>query len=540
MTYAQHNAFTGKRSATFSNARMGCDADGKITGFEFDIAYDHGAYSEMADVLASKGIRFAGYSYNIPHVRAMARAGCSNQTYGAPYRSFGNSQALTLSESIVDMLARKAGIDPFEFRWRNIARPGDLNINSYPFKEYAYEAIMEQMRPHYEAAVARAKAEDTPRSAAASASRSAATTSPVCRATAPRSPWSSMRTAASPPGTAGRTRDRAPMWARWCSRTRRSGSSASTTRTSRSSAATPPPARSRGPRARTARTTWRAMRRRTPPRSCSTPMRRQDGTLRRYDEMVAEGIPTKYSGFFDTTPMCIDLDPNTGVGDPTPEHNYAMFLVEVEVDAATGATTVLAERMVYDIGAVGSVQAVDGQAYGSLTHSTGWALKDQYIDNKQYSNIVKCGFMYADELPDDIVVESVENPIPRQTAAHGSVGCCEVFQSAMQSAILNGIDDAVGVASTTSPRRRRRSRRAWRRRPVARRPCPRSTSSGRTSSRSSTISPSTRSQREDRPPRDDGRSTAGPDCGRVGQRERRQVPPPARAAAPASTRARSE
>ena len=122
-----------------------------------------------------------------------------------------------------------------------------------------------------------------------------------------------------------------------------------------------------------------------------------------------------------------------------------MFLAEVEVDAATGKTTVLSERMVYDIGAVGSVQAVDGQAYGSLTHSTGWALKDQYIDNKQYSNIVKCGFMYADEIPDDMVVESVENPIPRQTAAYGSVGCCEVFQSAMQSAILNGIDDAVGV-----------------------------------------------------------------------------------------------
>ena len=184
-------------------------------------------------------------------------------------------------------------------------------------------------------------------------------------------------------------------------------------------------------------------------------MRKPDGTMRTYDEMVEEGIETKYSGFFDTTPMCIDLDPNTGHGDPTPEHNYAMFLAEVEVDAATGKTTVLSERMVYDIGAVGSVQAVDGQAYGSLAHSTGWALKDQYIDNKQYSNIVKCGFMYADEIPDDVVVESVENPIPRQTAAFGSVGCCEVFQSAMQSAILNGIDDAVGARHLRPPRHAR-------------------------------------------------------------------------------------
>jgi aldehyde oxidoreductase len=157
MSYAEHNAFTGKRAASYSNARLGCDKNGKITGFEFDFAYDHGAYSELGDVLTSKAIRFAGYGYNIPNVRALARCGASNQSYGAPYRSFGNSQALTMSESLMDMLAEKAGIDPFEFRWINLAKEGDTNINSYPYKEYAYQAIMEKMRPYYEAAVERAK-----------------------------------------------------------------------------------------------------------------------------------------------------------------------------------------------------------------------------------------------------------------------------------------------------------------------------------------------------------------------------------------------
>ena len=445
MTYAQHNAFTGKRSATFSNARMGCDADGKITGFEFDIAYDHGAYSEMADVLASKGIRFSGYSYNIPHVRAMARAGTSNQTYGAPYRSFGNSQALTMSESIVDMLARKAGIDPFEFRWRNIARPGDLNINSYPFKEYAYEAIMEQMKPHYEAAVARAKAADTP-----AKRRGVGIAIGGYNVTGLPSDMAEVAIELNADGTV-------TAWNGW--EDQGQGADVGTLvithealrelnldyrdiKIVRCDTATCPitgPAGANRSHYMAANATKDAA------KKMLDAMRKADGTLRTYDEMVAEGIETKYTGFFDTTPMCIDLDPNTGHGDPTPEHNYAMFLAEVEVDAGSGATTVLAERMVYDIGAVGSVQAVDGQAYGSLTHSTGWALKDQYIDDKRYGNIVKCGFMYADELPDDMVVESVENPIPRQTAANGSVGCCEVFQSAMQSAILNGIDDAVGV-----------------------------------------------------------------------------------------------
>ena len=46
------------------------------------------------------------------------------------------------------MLAEKAGIDPFEFRYRNIAREGDTNINSYPFRQYPMQKMMDIMRPH--------------------------------------------------------------------------------------------------------------------------------------------------------------------------------------------------------------------------------------------------------------------------------------------------------------------------------------------------------------------------------------------------------
>jgi len=76
-----------------------------LAGFEVDFVYDHGAYSEMADILASKAIRFAGFGYNIPSVRALARVGFSNQTYGTAYRSYGNSQAYAMSENLVDILA---------------------------------------------------------------------------------------------------------------------------------------------------------------------------------------------------------------------------------------------------------------------------------------------------------------------------------------------------------------------------------------------------------------------------------------------------
>ena len=66
-----------------------------------------------------------------------------------------------MGEALVDMLAEEAGIDPFEFRWRNIAREGDTNINSYPFRQYPMEEMMKIMKPLYEKALLKAKAKSS-------------------------------------------------------------------------------------------------------------------------------------------------------------------------------------------------------------------------------------------------------------------------------------------------------------------------------------------------------------------------------------------
>ncbi|NTV90189.1 MAG: molybdopterin-dependent oxidoreductase, partial [Clostridiales bacterium] len=443
MSYAEHNAFTGKRAASYSNARLGCDKDGKITGFEFDFAYDHCAYSELGDVLASKAIRFAGFSYKIPNVRALARLGASNQTYGTAYRSFGNSQAFTMSEQMVDMLAEKAGIDPFEFRMRNIARPGDTNINSTLFKEYPYEALMEKLRPHYNEAVAKAKAESTPER-----KRGVGLAIGGYNVTGNPNDHAEVALELNADGTVTHLNG-------W--EDQGQGSDVGTLvhthealkelnldykqiKLIQNDTAKCPitgPAGANRSHYMAGNATMDAA------KKLLDAMRKPDGTFRSYAEMVAEGIPTKYTGVFDTAAITSDLDPNTGIGDPTPEYNYALFLSEVEVEVATGKTRVLAMKMIYDIGAVGSVQAVEGQAYGSMTHSIGFALSENYIDNKNYNSLVRCGFLFADDIPDDMYIESV--PTPRKTAAHGSVGCCEGFQSAGHAAVLNAINNAVGA-----------------------------------------------------------------------------------------------
>jgi aldehyde oxidoreductase len=172
-------------------------------------------------------------------------------------------------------------------------------------------------------------------------------------------------------------------------------------------------------------------------------MRKSDGTYRTYDEMVKENIPTKYLGVFDTTGMGIDLDPNTGVGDPTPTYSYGFFLAEVEVDTATGKTTVLSMALEQDIGPVGSMQAVDGQSYGGLVQGVGMALSEDYYDVTKHINLIACGLPYIMDAPDNMEIGYQETP--RTTGPHGSTGCAELHLSAPHTAILNALHNACGV-----------------------------------------------------------------------------------------------
>jgi aldehyde oxidoreductase len=89
------------------------------------------------------------------------------------------------------------------------------------------------------------------------------------------------------------------------------------------------------------------------------------------------------------------------------------------------------------------LQAVEGQAYGALTHSIGFALSDEYIDDAKHDSLIRCGFLYANDITDDL--SSISCPSERQTAPFGSVGCCEGFQSAGHVAITNAIFNATGV-----------------------------------------------------------------------------------------------
>ncbi len=445
MTYAEFMAFSGKRAPSFTNARLACDDQGKIIAAEWDCGLDHGAYNELGDDLTTRPARFTFFPYNVPNVLALCRVACTNHAYGTAYRGYGAPQAYTSSEAIMDMMAEKLGVDPFEFRWKNIARPGETNINSYPFVDYPMEKIMEAMRPVYEKAVARAKAEDTP------AKRRGVGIA-----------WGGYNVTE---GTADqctialelREDGKFIKYDTWQDQGQGGdvGSLQCTLEALKSlgvgiddvvliqndSKHCP----DSGASASSRQHYWNGRTTKLAADKLIAAMTKADGTLRTHAEMVAEGIPTKYEAqsLNPADPDLCDLDPNTGVGNPTPDYTYAMFLAEVEVDTATGKTTVLAYTGVDDVGVIGNIDSVNGQAYGGLSHCIGFALSENYDDVKKHSNMLGAGIPAIKDIPDDFNL--IHLCTPRSKNPFGSSGASEAFQSSGHVAVINAINNACGV-----------------------------------------------------------------------------------------------
>lgn len=445
MSYEEHQHFSGKRCPCYSNGRLACDENGKITAVEFETGLDHGAYSWGGDDCLTKQPRHAFFPYYIPNVAGLSRVANTNHNFGTAYRSYGSPQAYTLSEALMDMLAEKVGIDPFEFRWRNIAREGQTNINSYPFRQYPMEEMMKILKPLYDKAVAEAKAADTPQKR-----RGVGLAWGGFNVTEGGTDKSSAAIELNPDGTFTKYDTYQEL-----GQGGDIGSLMLTLEALKPLGVTPDmiklvqndtkicPDSGMSGASRTHYMSGKATM--AAADKLINAMRKPDGTFRTYDEMKAEGISTKYEGNWSCTSVSglCRLDPNTGIGDPSPSYTYCLNMAEVEVDTATGKATVIRFTCVDDVGKVGNIAAVNGQAYGGISHSIGFALSEIYEDVKKHSNIASCGVPYIKDIPDEINVIHYERP--DEVGPFGSSGASEAFQSSGHVAVLNAINNACGV-----------------------------------------------------------------------------------------------
>jgi CO/xanthine dehydrogenase Mo-binding subunit len=122
---ANESAQTITRHPARVRIRTGVSADGRIVARECFTVLDTGAYADAGKRVADKAGYRAPGPYRIENVRSRSCAVYTNIPPAGAYRGFGAPQVVWAYESQMDLIAERVGIDPVEFRRRNLLERGE-------------------------------------------------------------------------------------------------------------------------------------------------------------------------------------------------------------------------------------------------------------------------------------------------------------------------------------------------------------------------------------------------------------------------------
>jgi xanthine dehydrogenase molybdenum-binding subunit len=119
-------AFHAKRHPIAMEYTAGCDEEGHLVAVRCRMVGDTGAYASVGDKVLERAAGHACSAYKVPRVDIEARAVYTNNPPAGAMRGFGANQANFAMESMMDILAERAGVDGWEMRWRNALDVGDV------------------------------------------------------------------------------------------------------------------------------------------------------------------------------------------------------------------------------------------------------------------------------------------------------------------------------------------------------------------------------------------------------------------------------
>ncbi len=115
---------TTKRHPSEITLKAGCDANGRITGFDFHGVFNTGAYASWGPTVANRVPVHASGPFHVEHYRARSVAVHTHCPPSGAFRGFGVPQSAVAQECLFDELADMAGIDRLEFRLINALDDG--------------------------------------------------------------------------------------------------------------------------------------------------------------------------------------------------------------------------------------------------------------------------------------------------------------------------------------------------------------------------------------------------------------------------------
>ena len=129
LTREESLAFHPKRHYMRGTFTLGCDESGHFTGMDCEINFDTGAYASLCGPVLERACTHSVGPYKYQNTDIRGYGYYTNNPPAGAFRGFGVCQSEFALESLIDVLAEKVGIDPWQIRYVNAIEPGAVLPN---------------------------------------------------------------------------------------------------------------------------------------------------------------------------------------------------------------------------------------------------------------------------------------------------------------------------------------------------------------------------------------------------------------------------
>ena len=112
------------------NVKIGAKRDGTLSAMQMRVIANTGAYANHGGPVLYHACNEALSVYKCANKKVDGTAAYTNTVPAGAFRGYGLPQTLFAVESAIDECARAIGMDPLEFRRRNVIKPGDKMIGA--------------------------------------------------------------------------------------------------------------------------------------------------------------------------------------------------------------------------------------------------------------------------------------------------------------------------------------------------------------------------------------------------------------------------
>jgi len=440
---------TGPTSGSFIRVKIGAKNDGMITGADITMMYEAGGFPGSP---INQACQCVLTPYNVANGRIEGYDVVVNKPKAAAYRAPGVPAAAFATESVIDEICEKIGMDKLEFRVKNGSQEGSRRIPGPVLQKVGYhETLAAAMdTDHY-----KSKLEGSNRGRGIAAGFWFNGTGPAC-ATASVNTDGTVALLEGSPDVGGSRASMAIQVAEVLGIPAEDvfptvGDTDSVGYTSLSAGS-----------GATFKSGWACYEAANDIKQQLIQRAARIWDVSADDVEYTDGVVSHKSDselkltFKQLAPRLVGSGgPVVGRGNVNPAgvgNSFAVHIVDVEVDPDTGKVDVLRYTALQDVGKAIHPSYVEGQIQGGVVQGIGWALNEEYVYNQSGSMDNSSFLDYRMPTSLDLpMIETVLVEVANSGHPFGLRGVGEVCIVPPMGAVANAIHDAIGVRMEVLP-----------------------------------------------------------------------------------------